>query len=77
MNQIRAEIAELERVRTVLICHPWLMRRDYWVESIDSLLQRADLTMPDRQRLEALLDLLDAPVTSSAAKSAEQELQGT
>jgi len=75
MNQIRAEITQLERVRTVLNCHPWLMHRDYWVESIDSLLQRTDLSVPDRQRLEALQNLLDATVTSPATRSAERETQ--
>ncbi|WP_158904126.1 hypothetical protein [Burkholderia sp. L27(2015)] len=75
MNQIRIEIAQLERVRTVLNCHPWLMHRDYWVESIDSLLQRTDLSVPDRQRLEALQNLLDTTVTSPATRSAERESQ--
>jgi hypothetical protein len=76
MNQIRAEIAQLERVRTVLHCHPWLMHRDYWVESIGSLLQRTDLSVPDRQRLEALQNLLDtATVTSPETRSAERESQ--
>jgi hypothetical protein len=73
MNQIRTEIAQLERVRTVLNCHPWLMQRDYWVASIDSLLRRADLSVPDRQRLEALQNLLDATVASPATRSAERE----
>jgi hypothetical protein len=73
MNQIRTEIAQLERVRTVLNCHPWLMHRDYWVASIDSLLRRTDLSVPDRQRLEALQNLLDAAVTSPATRSAERE----
>jgi hypothetical protein len=48
------------------------MHRDYWVASIDSLLRRADLTVLDRQRLEALQNLLDDAVTSPT-RSAERE----
>ncbi|MBB5446478.1 MULTISPECIES: hypothetical protein [unclassified Paraburkholderia] len=58
MNVVKTEIGQLEKALNVLIWRPRLIRRDYWTMQIERLLARTPLTVQDRQRLLALLDLL-------------------
>jgi hypothetical protein len=62
----KVDIGQLEKAVNTLICRPHLMRHDYWVSQIDSLLERPSLSAPDRRRLYALLALLDTVTPTSS-----------
>ncbi|PTB17888.1 hypothetical protein C9I57_25520 [Trinickia symbiotica] len=58
VNMLKADVGQLEKAVNVLITRPRLIRREYWVSQIDSLLELPSISMLERQRLCALLDLL-------------------
>lgn len=58
MDTVKIEIGQLEKAVNVLACRPRLIRREYWIAHIESLLARRGLSAPDRQRLDILLDRL-------------------
>lgn len=58
MDVLKTDIGQLEKAVNALITRPRLIRREYWVSQIDSLLERPSISMPERRRLCALLDLL-------------------
>jgi hypothetical protein len=62
---LKVDIGQLEKAVNTLVNRPRLIRREYWVSQIGTLLERPSITAPDRQRLFALLDLLGtvAPVS--------------
>ncbi|NPT45738.1 hypothetical protein GNZ12_31340 [Paraburkholderia sp. 1N] len=64
---VKTEIGELERALKALVHRPWLIRREYWALQIECLLGRPALSVQDRQRLRALLDLLGTPVAECSA----------
>jgi hypothetical protein len=55
---VKIEIGQMEKALSALVRHPRLIRRDYWTSQIENLLGRSGLSVQDRQRLVALLDLL-------------------
>jgi hypothetical protein len=61
VNITKTEIRQLEKALAALVCRPRLIRRDYWVSEIECLLGGPGLSVEDRQRLCALLDLLGTP----------------
>jgi hypothetical protein len=63
---VKIEIGQMEKALSALVCHPRLIRRDYWTSQIESLLGRSGLSVQDRQRLVALRDLIGAPVAKSS-----------
>ena len=71
MNTVKAEIGQLEKALNTLVRRPRLIRRDYWISQIECLLGRSGLSAQDRQRLRALLDLLD-PLAAQCTASARQ-----
>ncbi|MFP3565308.1 hypothetical protein [Paraburkholderia sp. SIMBA_030] len=62
MNTVKTEIGQLEKALNALVRRPRLILRDYWISQIEGLLGRPGLSVQDRQRLRALLDLLGTPV---------------
>ncbi|WP_238328120.1 hypothetical protein [Paraburkholderia mimosarum] len=57
MNTVKAEVAQLEKALNALTRHPQLIRREYWISKIGSLLEQTELSAQDRLRLHALRDL--------------------
>lgn len=57
-NPTRSDIAELERTVNTLVRRPTLIRREYWRSEVERLLARSDITLGDRERLNALHHLL-------------------
>ena len=68
MNMVKTEIEKLEKALNALIRRPQLIRRDYWMSQIEGLLAQTGLSPQDRQRLNALHDLL-APAGECAVVS--------
>jgi hypothetical protein len=66
MDVSKIDIGQLEKAVNTLIGHPHLIRHEYWVSQIDSLLERPSLSAPDRRRLCALLALLDTVTPTSS-----------
>lgn len=62
MSTATTEIGQLEKTLNTLIYRPRLIRRDYWETRIECLLKQAGLTPQEKQRLDALLALISAPV---------------
>lgn len=60
MDIQKIDIGQLEKAVNILINRPRLIRREYWVSQIDSLLGRPSISAMDRRRLCVLLDLLGA-----------------
>ena len=58
MDIQKIDIGQLEKAVNTLINRPRLIRREYWVSQIDSLLGRPSISAMDRRRLCVLLDLL-------------------
>lgn len=58
MDVLKIDVGQLEKAVNTLISRPRLIRPEYWVSQIDSLLERPSISAPERQRLRALLDLL-------------------
>ncbi len=58
MDALKTDIGQLEKAVKALITRPRLIRREYWVEQIDRLLELPSISMLERQRLCALLDML-------------------
>ena len=61
MNVVKTEIGQLEKALNTLVHRPQLIRRDYWLSQIESLLGQTGLSAQDRQRLYALRELLGLP----------------
>ena len=58
MNIMNTEIGQMEKALNALVHRPRLIRREYWTSQIEGLLNGPGLSMHDRARLHALLDLL-------------------
>jgi hypothetical protein len=71
VDMVKTEIGQLEKAVNALVHRPWLIRREYWALQIECLLGRPALSLQDRQRLRALLDLLGTPIAECIA-SAQQ-----
>ena len=59
MNNVKAEIVRLEKALNALVQHPKLIRRSYWMSQIEGLLELAELSRQDRQRLQTLRTCLN------------------
>jgi hypothetical protein len=55
---IKTEIGQLEKTVNALAFRPRLIRREYWIAQVESLLERPGISAADRQRLCTILDLL-------------------
>jgi hypothetical protein len=55
---IKTEIGQLEKTVNALAFRPRLIRREYWIAQVESLLERPGISAADRQRLGTILDLL-------------------
>jgi hypothetical protein len=65
---VKTEIEQLEKALNAIIHRPQLIRREYWISQIESLLKRSKLSPHDQQRLVALLELLGtSPAEFSSA----------
>lgn len=71
MDTMKSEIGQLEKAIRVLACHPRLIRRDYWIAQIGSLLEHRMISASDRQRLGTLLDMLRSISAERFASSLE------
>lgn len=60
------EIKQLERSINTLVRRPTLIRHDYWTVETEKLLLRRELSMKDRHRLTALLNLLSGIIETAA-----------
>ncbi|HXI90290.1 MAG TPA: hypothetical protein VNO24_09775 [Blastocatellia bacterium] len=60
------EIKQLERSVNTLVHRPTLIRRDYWTTETEKLLLCPGLSIKDRHRLSALLNLLNGILKSTA-----------
>lgn len=68
MDFVKTEIEQLEKALNDVIHRPQLIRREYWISQIESLLERSKLSPLDQQRLYALLELLGtSPAEFSSA----------
>jgi hypothetical protein len=59
MSIVESDIGSLEKAVNTLVRRPRLIRQEYWASAIGLALERPGVTARDRQRLLALLDLLD------------------
>ena len=73
MDIIKTEIGQLEKTVNALAFRPRLIRQEYWIAQVESLLERPGISAADRQRLGTILDLLRNVSAQGFATASDDE----